>query len=127
MNMTPEERIESNYAALQAHKAGKPVECIYLKNSSNQWEITPYPKWERDFAYRLKPEPVQRPWASPDDVPGPVCWIRLRNDSCHWMITRVAQDVIHFAGSDYAYALICCHEYSTDRKTWHPCTVEAQP
>lgn len=93
--------------------------------------------WEVRLAPRLAPEPPKpkvRPWSKPEDVPGPVCWIRGKGDYRMHMI-------IGFAGENFYITPSCgCEpiltsssfsetrwermEHSTDRITWKPCTVE---
>lgn len=80
----------------------------------------------------LPAEPKTRAWNKPEDVPGPVCWIRLKEKpDWHALITFVDRSGIILAESMTAggpEAIIWGprfrdYEYSTDRKTWHPCTV----
>ena len=128
MNMTPEERIESNYAALQAHKAGRPVQFWSVNEF---WDdITGEPTWFNNMTYRPKPKPVQHPWSKPEDVPGPVCWIR-RDGGIKglFLTTGIFKDglAVNLKGDGFFYSwqgLATQWEYSTDLKTWHPCTVE---
>lgn len=78
-----------------------------------------------------KPEPKTRPWSKPDDVPGPVCWVRTSASGgkveCLVVcisttgistLSRVEQ-FIPWSDAGKMETL----EYSTDRKTWQPCTV----
>lgn len=90
--------------------------------------------------YRIKPEPVTRPWSKPEDVPGPVCWIRSNKDGAAFVI-GINEVGVAYVGSYYGRreeVLLSRVEwgafngprwqYSTDRKTWQPCVVtEAQP
>lgn len=124
------EQLRQNAAAMLALSEGKPIE--YRSAGGNEGWLNYFPDrmrvpdWEC-WEYRPKPEPVSRPWSKPDDVPGPVCWLRLKGDTCCWLITRIADCVIYFAGQERAFSDLKNHEYSTDRKTWHKCTVEEQP
>lgn len=82
---------------------------------------------------RIKPSPRARPWSKPQDVPGPVCWIRrIEAPSCaslEAMVIAVSDQAITWFTNDYreykwADFNRSLWEYSTDRKTWHKCTVE---
>lgn len=131
MNLTPE-ILKQNAAAGVAMSNGNPIE-YRLAGSNNRWlnyspDSMAAPDWG-SWEYRPKPEPVSRPWSKPDDVPGPVCWIRRD----HWerLIIMVNPSRITFVGGvaskleDINWDEIqrdgC--EYSTDRKTWHKCEV----
>jgi hypothetical protein len=91
---------------------------------------------ERPKVYRIKPEPVTRPWNKVSDIPGPVCYLRSTGYEEGWsMIIGARQDPVLNHGNgillggfrDEAVCVrwveLATHEYSTDRKTWHPCTV----
>lgn len=88
------------------------------------------------WLYRPKPQPKTRGWSKPDDVPGPVCWLRPNSGGLlglQSLITAVSEggctvmnrdeQFVSFERPDHWGRL----EYSTDRKTWLPCTVEDQP
>lgn len=80
------------------------------------------------YDFRAAPEPVYRPWSKPEDVPGPVCWIR-RDARYHGaMIVGITDDTIITSDLcelvELTWAKAAQNEHSTDRKTWHPCTVE---
>lgn len=83
--------------------------------------------------YRIKPEPVTRPWSKPEDVPGSVCWMRGARgtgvNDVQRFVTIVNSTGVSFShGGEVYWARIPDWEYSTDRKTWQPCVVtEAQP
>lgn len=123
MKMTSEEKIESNYAALQAHKAGEEVERF--NNGREGWVPAAFPLWFSGDTYRPKPEPVQRPWASPDDVFGAVCWIHLKIASkcAGKLVVHVIPTGVFTYDSYIDFASMEDYEYSTDRKTWRPCTI----
>lgn len=114
---------------------GKPVQWRY-SSSEADWDdnTASVPSWDLDsYEYRPKPEPKTRLWNRPEDVPGPVCWIRGVGDY------RMAM-IVGFAGEN-AYITISCGclpiaishqfsdtqwgsmEYSIDRLTWHKCEV----
>lgn len=92
-------------------------------------------EWGRtDTEYRIKPKPVTRPWSKPEDVPGPVCWVR--NPEKERLVIVVTEEGITAAAQARASEPVDLNwkrlaaqkwEYSTDRKTWHPCTVTEEP
>ena len=73
--------------------------------------------------YRVKPEPKLIP-LSQEDIP-PVCWVR-ENNHCktHFLTTAVTDDFIWFGSTIQAgyLDLFKHYEYSTDRKSWMPCS-----
>lgn len=81
--------------------------------------------------HRPKPQPATRDWSGPDDVPGPVCWISMRNGLKDGMIEQMVVEVIStgvYASRDgkiifREWEALSNNTYSTDRKTWLPCRV----
>lgn len=72
------------------------------------------------------PDVKTRPWSKPDDVPGPVCWLRTRlSKNNEDMITHVdPSGLFKGNGNDSIfYEMLGLYEHSTDRKTWKPCEV----
>lgn len=110
---------------------GKPIQCRCVGAHPRGWEDNITPLWFFDtHEYRPKPEPVTRPWSKPEDVPGPVCWVRNRALAGNplpvgslivcverWGVTFGANQTL--AEWDVFETL----EYSTDRKTWRKCEV----
>ena len=124
------EQIKQTGLAMIAFSEGKKVEAAYVE-SPNIWHDVTYPNWHSEAAvFRPKPQPVSRPWSKPKDVPLN-CWIRRHN--CNWArlvimvnekrISCIDGDCTAIKSLDFS-ELAEYHEYSTDRKTWHPCTVE---
>jgi len=77
---------------------------------------------------RPNPKPVSRPWSKPEDVPGPVCWLRWTDEQNEIsMIVGIAMEgVSSIMGRDIHFETwddLSWQEYSTDRINWHPCTV----
>lgn len=115
------------YAELKvAHAAGK---VIQIESEPGLWTDIPKPTWAYPaLCYRIKPDP--QPWSSPDDVPGPVCWIRKCGDSSGlaWLLVCVCTNGFHISQSVrppmIAWRETQNYEYSTDRKTWRPCVKE---
>lgn len=84
------------------------------------------------FPMRPKPELATRPWIKPEDVPGPVCWIRERKwPNEQSMILGVSRDGVDYISSNnnevetdtWTELRDFNCEYSTDRKTWFKCEV----
>lgn len=133
MNLTPQQ-LRNAADAMDAYEAGKAIE--YRRFDETEWNTTDksqapgYLAWMLDWAeYRPKPTPKTRPWSKPDDVPGPVCWVR--DHRSQWMITTITHEGVITDGS--AGIIRQWHEfeenypeYSTDRKTWHKCEVIEQ-
>jgi hypothetical protein len=79
--------------------------------------------------YRIKPKLTSRNWDKPDDVPGPICWMRKPSAPdemglINWM-DRGGMSVgdTDATGTVVAWRETSQYEYSTDRKTWKPCQV----
>lgn len=82
--------------AIDAHLIGNPVEH---SNDGRAWLKTFTPDWTARL-YRPAPIPEPpKPWDSPDDVPGPVCFIRYVTCEETWQI-------IHGAGRDGIWILL---------------------
>lgn len=129
--MTKEQKL-STAAALVADANGKPW----------QWQ-TAYGEWKNGISIderlafgrvlRPAPEPEPpKPWDCPEDVPGPVCWLRGKSMGGELLIVsvnseRIATSLGHgvqFGVEDkpeYYHFRDC--EYSTTRRAddWHPC------
>jgi len=94
-------------------------------DTGDPWHLTSAPDWALGFDYRIAPKPVTRAWSKPEDVPGPVCWLRLPGGDV--MVIGFDSRGIQYAGLDmiatWLWSQIDTVRYSTDRVTWHPCTV----
>lgn len=129
MKLTPEQ-LKTNAAAMIAHADGKSVQFSSPGNPSKWNDCDGFPTWMfRDgFQYRPKPDPSPRAWSNPDDVPGPICWIRPIGKIGAAMIIRISEKSIAAVGGDIVLVKVweelCDIEYSTDRKTWKPCVIE---
>lgn len=124
MKLTPEQ-LRQNAAAMIAHAEGKPVQ--WREDDDAEWTDTEHPIWQcDDVSYRPKPEPKTRQWSKPDDVPGPVCWLRVVDDAAELMVVGMDELTINISQAG-SYKWSKLHEegfqYSTDRKTWHKCEV----
>lgn len=129
-----DEQLKQTFDALRAHLKGEPVEQSLR---GGEWEplcgnFTICGSDPLLWRYRPKHEQKTRPWSKPKDVPGPICWIReARFPTAQSMILGIGD-----RGVDYMCSTTgdietdtwgeieqsnC--EYSTDRKTWHPCTI----
>lgn len=86
-----------------------------------------------DWVDPLLPKPKRRvPWSCPEDVPGPVCWIKCSEKSELLQVTAVASDGIGAltkgGGIWLRWDQISRRNilHSTDRKTWLPCEQEVE-
>jgi hypothetical protein len=123
MNMTPEQRIESNYAALQAHKAGKPVE--YWSEIQNDWRSITNPVWDDYTVYRPKPEPVHCPWLSREDFPKletPV-WLRQNGVEGTFMVIGINAAGVWTHQGFLSWWQLESFQWSTFKTEYKPCTI----
>lgn len=139
MKLTPYQ-LRQNAAAMMALADGKPIQ--FFSNDA-KWEDYSVaddgePTDWHCYQYRPKPEPKTRPWSTPEDVPGPVCWIRgiysdghrdyrmsmivgFSDPTSYQTISNGCQPIaLSSQFSDTRWERM---EYSTDRKTWHKCEV----
>lgn len=71
----------------------------------------------------------ENPWSKPEDVPGPVCWVRAHQQNAARLILAIEVGYIYvaslsheFQGTKFGWNQLVEFEYSTDRITWKPCT-----
>lgn len=137
MTLTPEQ-LRQNAAAMLAFADGKPIESRSL--GYTKWHDQYGPLWQfEDTEYRPKPEPKVRPWSKPEDVPGPVCWVRMqREDHLRGDAEETSLEALVLAISTKGLTFITAIEqflpwnllpyrgleYSTDRLNWRKCEVE---
>lgn len=127
--------------AIEAQKAGRPVQYATLKYNGTRLDVPG--EWKSNgadgtgelddfktlFIYRPAPEPVTRPWSKPEDVPGPVCYLRNSTTGCgvHWfMVIQADEGTIDIQGREISWDALAKEgvwEHSTDRITWKPCVV----
>lgn len=126
------EQLRQNAAAMMAHADGKPVQSLYFEDPEKGYLDNDAPGWFfNTHLYRPKPEPVVRPWSKPEDVPGPVVWLREKDRtnnsaSLEGMIAAVSVTGISVFTNDarfISWEKLAKFEYSHDRKTFSPCTV----
>ncbi len=74
---------------------------------------------------------VKRAWNCPSDVPGPICWLRVKTSpDCEGMVVCFSTRAVTVHTNEYQHIkwTDLGHwdklEYSTDRKTWKACEVE---
>jgi len=122
---------KDNLAALEAAYRGEPWQW---QDTHGEWiparSSNIHDTLLRGFDCRPKPPIVTRPWSKPDDVPGPVCWITneyAKNNGVSYMVVGIVSGGVYIAISRNTiipwHELAALWQYSTDRKTWHPCTV----
>ena len=126
------EQIKQNGLAMIAFSEGKRIQEYNTSNKGSRWyDVSDVNFYVSGYIWRPKPQPVSRPWSKPEDVPLN-CWIRTGKGGPDRMVITVASDGIRIAGiycdsAFYRWHELSITEYSTDRKTWKPCTVEKQP
>lgn len=133
MSKITEEGKKAAVAIFNAAAGGKQFEA--KNHASQEWEPCCPFMWPDDVVryperWRIKPGPVTRPWNCAEDVPSPICWIAPNDiepvqpamvvsvNAEGFVIVRAK--VEEFTWDD---AQKYHFRYSTDRKTWHPCTV----
>jgi hypothetical protein len=138
MKPLTKEQLRDNAAAILAFADGKPIELF----TQGGWSESQFTAGDAHLLldcmgqgnhYRPKPQPSTHPWSKPEDVPGPVCWIRpsgdeLNRDAQEYMIHTVDKSGVRY-GKTYGmdFPIVGAWQYSTDRKTWKSCTVEDAP
>lgn len=128
----PEVTLEYMIAVMQAAKAGGTVQWKRTTDALyGFWENTKCPNWDwLATKYRISPDfrpkktvPMER-----DDYP-PFFWLRKMTPAFH-SATHTFPFRIHLSGCEIDGQfirfenLVGVYEYSTDRKTWLPCTKE---
>lgn len=111
-----------------AFTQGKPIEYEFPPGN---WNIGEGLNGIEVMPFRPKPDPKTRQWNCPEDVPGPVCWIRPKVNYHNLSALVVFMDGagMHAGNRDSACYINVLwensseYEHSTDRKTWNPCTV----
>lgn len=128
--------LRMNADCIEAFNRGEEIEFYDWEKQAWFKETRLVSSWGVLTPHRVKRAPVSRPWSKPDDVPGPVCWIRYKgNMSGAWSMVLSANtygisSAGSFAGPLYTVRIgrnswgdLSGFEYSTDRKTWHKCEV----
>lgn len=131
--MMTDERIKQTIAFLEARLHRKPGQYRPHIRSDEEWRDypdSPYPDAISIdlsvYEYRAKPVLSVRPWSKPEDVPGPVCWVRFENSD--------RAEAIIISVDACGFRTLFCHsdwreskqmEYSTTRRAddWHKCEV----
>lgn len=113
-------------AVMQAFVYGKEIESRALPSGSWSKNFDPTWCWQlRD--YRIAPESKTRPLRASDWDGLPVVWVRFTNDkSTNWFVTCVSDKGFTCQGMIVSWGKPETEnkEWSTDRKTWNPFTVE---
>ena len=123
------EQLRQNASAMLALADGKPIQ-VWFNHKWEDYGLTPK-DWHR-FQYRPKPSPVTRPWSKPDDVPGPVCWLRSRiATDCAFLVYAIEMECVWVQCGKVISCLgwrelVAGWECSADRKQWLPCTVKEE-
>ena len=119
------DQLKQNAAAMIAFADGKPIQ--FIAANSDRWVDYLHTDMVPDLTnrpFRPKPQPASRPWNKPEDVPLH-CWLRSKTIGNMHLVTSLADEGTwgHVLGG-LLWRDLHGYEYSTDRKTWHPCTVE---
>jgi len=126
MKPLTKEQLRDNAAAMLAFADGKPIqfEASAYGEVTQRWLDTPELTHIHNIWHRPKPQPVSRPWSKPEDVPLH-CWLRIPKYGTMHLVTHLSNKGTwgHTLGR-LDWHELNEHEYSTDRVTWHPCTVE---
>lgn len=123
------EQLKQTRDAMTAFLEGKPVQ-FSISNSLWQDCGNEEPGWElRHTLYRPKPTPSTVPWSKPQHVPLN-CWLRNPLQlEMEMFVTSVSTGGVAIndarAVFKMPWASLEHYEYSTDRKQWFPCTIEA--
>ena len=130
MKPLTKEQLRDNAAAFQAFVDGKRIQfnSFLYGATTNIWVDTYDLNRIHDIWHRPKPQPVSRPWSKPEDVPLN-CWLRSPKYAAIHLVTQLSNDGTwgHTLGRVLWSELNKDkYEYSTDRVTWKPCTVEEQ-
>jgi hypothetical protein len=115
--MTKEQQKQFGKAMI-AHAEGKQVQFF----DGIEWADCPTPSWKSYSRYRPKPAPSTRPWSKPEDVPGPVCWIKSRAET-ECLVVTISPEGVRIASGLCTWYSLFDKLHSTDRKTWLPCVV----
>ena len=126
MKPLTKEQLRDNAAAILAFADGKPIQFDAASYGSTTpiWADTKALTHIQDIWHRPKPQPASRPWNTPEDVPMH-CWLRSKTIGNMHLVTSLADEGTwgHVLGR-LLWRDLHGYEYSTDRVTWHPCTVE---
>jgi len=129
MKPLTKEQLRDNAAAMLAFADGKPIELF----TQDRWSESLFLKGDAHLLldcmgqgnhYRPKPQTVSRPWSKPEDVPA-YCWLRNPRYANMHLVTQLVNEGTcgHTLGLK-VWSELNEYEYSTDRVTWKPCTVE---
>lgn len=130
--MTPQ-RAKELLPIISAYANGEPIQ--YRKDTHSEWRdsLGGLGFEAQGCQYRIKPKPVTRPWSKPEDVPGPVCWLRNGPTDCYPVMALgfnergISLTRLEGGRNFVLWNELSSWEHSTDRKTWHPCTVTEEP
>ena len=127
MKPLTKEQLRDNAAAILAFADGKPIQydSSDIGSTIPIWDDTKDITEIHIIPHRPKPQPVSRPWSKPEDVPGPVCWLRFSSSDRFYLVTQIFTEGMWFISlGRLAWDELDVYQYSTDCKTWKPCTVE---
>jgi hypothetical protein len=124
MKPLTKDQLRDNAAAMLAFADGKPIEYDSSSGETPSWCGTTDITYIQTIWHRPKPQPVSRPWSKPEDVPLN-CWLNAPSvNNQAWLVNGVIESGVYSAGGLKTWSELHQFRYSTDRKTWKPCTVE---
>jgi len=112
---------------IQAYADGGTIEW---RDSAGRWRSMNSPSFDdATGSYRIAPKPVTRAWSKPEDVPAS-CWLRdFKEPSLQVLVVAVHEQGVQCFDFNTerlettSWIELRDKEHSTDRVTWHPCTV----
>ena len=129
MKPLTKEQLRDNASAILAFADGKPIQFDASSYGATTpiWADTEELTHIHDIWHRPKPQPSARPWSKPEDVPLH-CWLNAPGvNNQAWLVNGVMESGVYSAGGLKSWSELHQFQYSTDRVTWKPCTVEEQP
>jgi hypothetical protein len=128
MKPLTKEQLRDNAAAMLAFADGKPIQFNPSANDDPDpdsiWWDTNDLTYIQTIWHRPKPQPVSRPWSKSEDVPLN-CWLRSPKYGNMHLVTHLSnQGTWGYTIGRLDWHELGEYEYSTDRVTWKPCTVE---
>lgn len=106
----------------EAHAAGRDIEWL---NGLGAWSHTLNPTWDYPIArYRIKPAPERVPLTA-SDIPVP-CWL-TEASNLESAVIALSDDTVYTLTGWHTFVSMMekGFQYSTDRKSWQPCSKEA--
>lgn len=114
-------------AVMQAFAEGNRIEGYYRFGTSG-WCTHTKPNWDwTSYDYRISQQPKTRPLRASDWDGLPIIWVRYVSELLeNWAVTTICDKGFMFCGIVCSWGVSETEnkEWSVDRKTWKPFTVE---